>query len=219
MARPKKYPDEPCRTGGGARSPTSTAGAAKPTTARPRCRPTRSSPTFHRCAHGGEDRDRARGGCERRHSGLGSSARDRQTTRRPRRPPRRPARARRSGRQRRSDRRGVSRAVVGAPGPRHTGARAARAPRPRLGRGRLDAGVEDHRRRPADARTMTRPGARAASHRRRTARTVAAVRLAAGQLLSCFFSAAAAENFAARLAAIWIVSPVAGCVPHGRRAR
>ena len=67
----------PCRTGGGARSPTSTAGAAKPTTARPRCRPTRSSPTFHRCAPGGEDRDRARGRCERRRSELGSSARDR----------------------------------------------------------------------------------------------------------------------------------------------
>jgi hypothetical protein len=34
--------------------------------------------------------------------------------------------------------------------------------------------------------------------------------LAAGQLLSCVFSAAAGENFTARLAAIWIVSPVAG---------
>jgi hypothetical protein len=31
--------------------------------------------------------------------------------------------------------------------------------------------------------------------------------------LSCFFSAAAAENFAALLAAIWIVWPVAGLRP------
>jgi hypothetical protein len=61
------------------------------------------------------------------------------------------------------------------------------------------------------------PGARAASHRRRPARTVAAVRLAAGQPLSRF-RPAAAENFAARLAAIWIVSPVAGLRPS-RAAR
>jgi hypothetical protein len=36
--------------------------------------------------------------------------------------------------------------------------------------------------------------------------------------LSCCFSAAAAENLAARLAAIWIVSPVAGLRPS-RAAR
>ena len=36
--------------------------------------------------------------------------------------------------------------------------------------------------------------------------------------MSCCFSAAAAENFAARLAAIWIVSPVAGLRP-ARAAR
>jgi hypothetical protein len=36
--------------------------------------------------------------------------------------------------------------------------------------------------------------------------------------LSCFFSAAAAENFATVLAAIWIVSPLAGLRPS-RAAR
>ncbi len=39
-----------------------------------------------------------------------------------------------------------------------------------------------------------------------------------GQALSCALRAAAAENFAARLAAIWIVSPVAGLRPS-RAAR
>jgi len=61
---------------------------------------------------------------------------------------------------------GVSRAVAQARGPRDTGARAARA---RLGRGRRGAGVEDHRRRPADARTTPRPRPRPAGHRRRPA--------------------------------------------------
>ncbi len=51
--------------------------------------------------------------------------RDCQATRRSRRPPRYPTRARRPGRQRRSDRGGVPGAVVGAPGPRDAGARAA----------------------------------------------------------------------------------------------
>jgi hypothetical protein len=47
--------------------------------------------------------------------------------------------------------------VASARGPRDAGARAARARRPGARRGRLDAGVEDHRDRPADARTTLRP--------------------------------------------------------------
>ncbi|MEY2441412.1 MAG: hypothetical protein QOJ46_838 [bacterium] len=55
-----------------------------------------------------------------------------------------------------------------------------------------------------------RPG-----HRRRTTRAIGArPARAAGQLL-CFFSAAAAENFAARLAVIRIVSPIVGSPREG----
>ena len=83
----------------------------------------------------------------------------------------------------------------------------------------LDAGVEDHRGRPADAPAAPRARAPAPWHRRRPDRALRRGQpQQPGQPLSWLFSAAAAENFAARLAAIWIDSPVAGLRPS-RAAR